>query len=72
MTDLESKELTEFLAVGYVDGRDWPRYNDALVRRGEIFLDIDAMEEWEEELAVAQGFQCVLKDEKDWAYLAKS
>jgi len=36
--------------VGYVDGRDWPRYNEALVRRGEIFLGLDAMEEWEDEL----------------------
>jgi IS5 family transposase len=38
--------------VGYVDCRDWPRYNEALVRRGEIFLGLDAMEEWEEELEV--------------------
>lgn len=36
--------------MGYVDGRDWPRYNEALVRRGEIFLGLDAVEEWEEEL----------------------
>ena len=36
--------------MGYVDCRNWPRYNDALVRRGEIFLDLDALEEWDEEL----------------------
>jgi len=41
------------LAVGYVDCRDWSRYNDALVRRGEIFLGLDAVEEWEEELEAA-------------------
>jgi transposase len=38
------------LAVGYVDCRDWSAYNDALARRGEIFLGLDAVEEWEEEL----------------------
>ncbi|MBM4401151.1 MAG: IS5/IS1182 family transposase, partial [Crenarchaeota archaeon] len=39
-----------FLVLGYVDCRDWKAYNDALVRRGEIFLGLDAVEEWEEEL----------------------
>jgi len=34
----------------YVDNRDWPRYNEALVARGEIFLGLDAVEEWEQEL----------------------
>jgi len=38
------------LVLGYVDCRDWKAYNDALVRRGEIFLGLDAVEEWEEEL----------------------
>jgi transposase len=32
---------------------DWPAYNGALVRRGEIFLGLDAVEEWEEELEMA-------------------
>ena len=36
--------------MGYVECRDWPWYNEALVRRGEIFLGLDAVEEWEEEL----------------------
>jgi IS5 family transposase len=36
--------------LGYVDCRDWKAYNEALVRRGEIFLGLDAVEEWEEEL----------------------
>lgn len=36
--------------MGCVDRRDWRAYNEALVRRGEIFLGLDAVEEWEEEL----------------------
>ena len=39
-----------FSVLGCVECRDWGRYNDALVRRGEIFLGLDAVEEWEEEL----------------------
>ncbi len=34
----------------YVDCRDWSDYNEALVRRGEILLGLDAVEDWEEEL----------------------
>lgn len=34
----------------FVDGRDWRAYNEGLVRRGEILLDLDLMEDWEEEL----------------------
>ena len=33
--------------------RDWGRYNEALVRRGEILLDFSVIEEWEEELEEA-------------------
>jgi len=32
------------------DGRDWGRYNEALVRRGEILLDFSVMDEWRSEL----------------------
>jgi hypothetical protein len=32
------------------DGRDWGRYNDALVRRGEVLLDFSVVGEWEDEL----------------------
>jgi len=32
------------------DGRDWGRYNDALVRRGEVLLDFSVVDEWEDEL----------------------
>lgn len=30
--------------------RDWGRYNEALVRRGEILLDFSVMDEWKREL----------------------
>jgi hypothetical protein len=32
------------------DNRDWIKYNDELVRRGEIELDAKIMEEWNKEL----------------------
>ncbi len=32
------------------DKRDWGRYNEELVRRGEIFLDFSVMDEWKVEL----------------------
>lgn len=32
------------------DGRDWSRYNDALVRRGEIGIDPSTIEAWRKEL----------------------
>ena len=34
----------------YVDKRDWKVYNQSLVRRGEILLDFDLLDEWNEEL----------------------
>lgn len=34
----------------YVDKRDWKVYNEALVRRGEVLLDFDLLDEWSEEL----------------------
>ena len=30
----------------YVDGRNWKEYNESLVRRGEILLDFDLLDEW--------------------------
>lgn len=32
------------------DKRDWSRYNEELVRRGEILLDFSVMDEWKREL----------------------
>ncbi len=34
----------------YVDNRNWREYNESLVRRGEILLDFDLLDEWCEEL----------------------
>lgn len=36
-----------------VDKRDWSRYNEELVRRGEILLDFSVMDEWKRELEKA-------------------
>jgi len=33
-----------------LDGGDWRAYDEGLVRRGEILLDLDLMDGWEEEL----------------------
>ncbi len=30
--------------------RDWKAYNESLVRRGEILLDLDFIESWDKEL----------------------
>ena len=38
--------LLAALAVGFMDCRDWHTYNEGLVRRGEIPLDL--MDDWEE------------------------
>lgn len=35
------------------DRRDWSRYNEELVRRGEILLDFSVMDEWKHELEKA-------------------
>ena len=34
----------------YVDKRDWKGYDESLVRRGEILLDFDLLDEWNEDL----------------------
>lgn len=34
----------------YVDRRDWKEYNESLVRRGEVLLDFDMLDEWEDGL----------------------
>ena len=33
-----------------MEGRDWAGYNEALVRRGEVLLDLAVLEDWEKEL----------------------
>jgi len=32
------------------DGREWGRYDEALVRRGELLLDFSVVDEWKREL----------------------
>ena len=34
----------------YVDNRDWVKYNEKLVVRGEFLLDLSMFENWEQEL----------------------
>ena len=34
----------------YVDKRNWAAYNESLVRRGEILLNFDVLDEWNEQL----------------------
>jgi len=35
----------------YFDRRNWPVYNERLVKQGEFFLDLNFVENWQEELA---------------------
>jgi IS5 family transposase len=44
--------MTEIRRWGkkYVDRRNWKEYNESLVRRGEILLDFDLLDEWNDEL----------------------
>ena len=30
---------------------DWPSYNESLVRRGQVLLDFDVLDEWDHELS---------------------
>ncbi len=34
----------------YVDKRDWPKYNEELIVRGEFLLDMSMFDNWESEL----------------------
>ncbi len=36
----------------YFDRRDWPAYNEQLVKRGEYLLDLGFVDNWEEELTL--------------------
>ena len=29
---------------------DWPSYNESLVRRGQVLLDFDVLDRWDQEL----------------------
>lgn len=50
MTDV-SKKLQKRWGKKHTDNRDWPDYNNQLVKRGEYFLDLDWVRGWDDELA---------------------
>lgn len=49
MTNLK-KKLQKRWGKKFVDRRDWSKYNEELVRRGEYFLALDFVEGWNKEL----------------------
>lgn len=49
MTDV-AKKLQKRWGKKYKDSRDWPKYNEQLVKRGEYFLDLDCVKNWDSEL----------------------
>jgi DDE family transposase len=49
MTNVEKKENKRW-GPEFIDGRDWPKYNEQLVRRGEVLLDVNWVNGWDEEL----------------------
>ena len=49
MTDLTRKEHKRW-GKEFVDKRDWPKYNGELVKRGEYYLDLDWVRDWDDEL----------------------
>ena len=50
MTNLQ-KESDKRWGKKFIDERDWSRYNEELVKRGEYFLALDFVENWDNELA---------------------
>src|SRR3989344_1596536 len=42
----------------YVDMRDWRKYNEQLVKRGEFFIDLSFVEHWQQELATMNLGKC--------------
>ena len=49
MTNL-AKKLIKRWGKKYVDNRDWPKYNEELVKRGEYLLDLEWVRQWNVEL----------------------
>ena len=49
MTDT-AKKLHKRWGKKYEDNRDWPKYNEQLVKRGEYFLDLEWVKTWDHEL----------------------
>ena len=50
MTNLK-KKLQKRWGKEFVDNRNWPEYNEQLVKRGEYLIDLDFVKEWDDELA---------------------
>ncbi len=50
MTDL-NKKLHKRWGKKFKDNRDWPVYNEQLVKRGEYLIALDFIEDWNSELA---------------------
>ena len=50
MTNLKKKLLKRWGKI-HIDQRDWPRYNEELVKRGEYLLALDFVEGWDKELS---------------------
>ena len=36
--------------MDYIDNRNWKEYNDKLVQRGEFYLDLECVKNWQREL----------------------
>ncbi|MHC1583458.1 MAG: IS5/IS1182 family transposase, partial [Methanosarcinales archaeon] len=36
--------------IGLQSKRNWKEYNEKLVRRGELYISLDFLENWDEEL----------------------
>ena len=50
MTDI-AKKLDKRWGKKFEDNRNWPDYNNQLVKRGNYFLDLDWVRSWDDELA---------------------
>jgi hypothetical protein len=46
--DLAAFSLLLVIALSYMV--NWRRYNESLVRRGEVMMDFDVIDSWQEEL----------------------
>ena len=51
MTNLDKKQKKRW-GKKFIDKRDWPVYNEELVKIGEYMLDMDWVEGWDDELAL--------------------
>ncbi len=50
MTNIKRKRRKRW-GKKFIDNRDWPLYNEQLVKRGEYLLALDFVERWNDELA---------------------